>query len=114
MKEGDLKAERHDLAREEDGKDITPGKRPTEAMTRKQGWDWQTWGALGPAAMKLGSLLTWCQRKREGPQGQHSLHNSEREDIPQKPARSHTRQGEFSEQGGWEEVLSVIYNSVWP
>ena len=37
MKEGDLKAERHDLAREEDGKDITPGKRPTEAMTRKQG-----------------------------------------------------------------------------
>lgn len=37
MKEDGLKAERYDLAREEDEKDITPGKRRTEAMTRKQG-----------------------------------------------------------------------------
>lgn len=37
MREDGLKAERHNLAREEDGWGNTPGKGPTNAVTTRQG-----------------------------------------------------------------------------
>lgn len=101
MEEGSLKAQRHNLGRKEAGK-RTPGKDQVRWRQGGRG-KYGRCGGNKPRSPETGQPLNLDVKARA-----NTLHNSGMRDSPHMQTWSQTRQGEFAEQEGWEEALSVI------